>query len=76
MDRFDEIITDPAVRRGDVEAHAAKMQAGERFRERYFVASTSGSTGLRGLFVWDELEWATVMLLTRGVKIGPVCQPR
>jgi phenylacetate-coenzyme A ligase PaaK-like adenylate-forming protein len=61
MDNFDELVIDPAVRRRDVEDYVARMRAGDRFREKYFVASTSGSTGLRGLFLWDEAEWATVM---------------
>jgi phenylacetate-coenzyme A ligase PaaK-like adenylate-forming protein len=37
------------------------MQSTERLRDKYFVAATSGSTGRRGFFVWDDHEWATVM---------------
>jgi phenylacetate-CoA ligase len=61
MEAYDELVTDQAVRREVVQAHVASVRPGDRFRDRYYVASTSGSTGQRGLFVWNEEEWATVM---------------
>jgi phenylacetate-CoA ligase len=63
MERFDELVTDPTVRLADVEAHLATLSGGdELFNGRYRVASTSGSTGRRGLFLWDPGEWATVLV--------------
>jgi phenylacetate-CoA ligase len=62
MERFDELVTDPAIRLADVEAHLATLSGGdELFNGRYRAASTSGSTGRRGLFLWDPDEWATVL---------------
>ncbi|HEX2742278.1 MAG TPA: hypothetical protein VHM69_17695 [Rubrobacter sp.] len=62
MEHFDELVADPAVRLDDVEAHLATLSGGdELFDGRYRVASTSGSTGRRGLFLWDPGEWATVL---------------
>jgi phenylacetate-CoA ligase len=62
MEHFDELVTDPTVRLADVEAHLATLSGGdELFNGRYRVASTSGSTGRRGLFLWDPNEWATVL---------------
>jgi putative adenylate-forming enzyme len=62
MEHFDELVTDPTVRLADVEAHLASLSGGdELFGRRYRVASTSGSTGRRGLFLWDPSEWATVL---------------
>src|SRR5215203_5973836 len=62
MEHFDELVTDPTVRLVDVEDHLATLSGGdERFRGRYWVASTSGSTGHRGLFLWDPGEWATIL---------------
>ncbi|HEX6708685.1 MAG TPA: hypothetical protein VF068_00010 [Rubrobacter sp.] len=62
MEHFDEIVTDPTVRLDEVEAHLAALRGGdELFDGRYRVASTSGSTGRRGLFLWDQNEWATVL---------------
>src|SRR5215218_7693680 len=62
MEHFDELVTDPTVRLADVEAHLATLRGGdELFDGRYRVASTSGSTGRRGLFLWDPGEWTTVL---------------
>jgi phenylacetate-CoA ligase len=62
MEHFDELVTDRAIRLADVEVHLATLSGGdELFNGRYRVASTSGSTGRRGLFLWDPNEWATVL---------------
>jgi phenylacetate-CoA ligase len=62
MEHFDVLVTDPTVRLADVEAHLATLSGGdELFNGRYRVAFTSGSTGRRGLFLWDPGEWATVL---------------
>jgi phenylacetate-coenzyme A ligase PaaK-like adenylate-forming protein len=62
MEHFDELVTDPALRLADVEAHLATLSGGdELFDGRYRVASTSGSTGRRGIFLWDPGEWAAIL---------------
>src|SRR5918994_629046 len=62
MEHFDEVVTDPTVRLTDVEAHLTTLSGGdELLGGRYRVASTSGTTGRRGLFLWDPGEWATVL---------------
>jgi phenylacetate-CoA ligase len=61
MARFDEAVTVPGITRALVEDHAGKMTAGERLLDRYWVATTSGTTGRRGIFLWDEREWAAVL---------------
>src|SRR5215217_2447958 len=62
MEHFDELVTDPTVRLADVEARLTTLSGGdELFGERYRVASTSGSTGRRGLFLWDPDEWGAVL---------------
>jgi phenylacetate-CoA ligase len=62
MEHFDELVTDPTVRLADVEAHLTTLSGGdELLGGRYRVASTSGSTGRRGLFLWDPGEWTTVL---------------
>jgi phenylacetate-CoA ligase len=62
MEHFDELVTDRAIRLADVEVHLATLSGGdELFNGRYRVASTSGSTGRRGLFLWDANEWSTVL---------------
>jgi hypothetical protein len=61
MEHFDQLVTDPAVRLAEVEAHLAALHGNERFRGRYWVAATSGTTGRRGIFLCDLDEWVTVL---------------
>jgi putative adenylate-forming enzyme len=62
MEHFDELVTDPTVRLAEVEAHLTTLSGGdELLGGRYRVAATSGSTGRRGIFIWDPGEWATVL---------------
>jgi phenylacetate-CoA ligase len=61
MEHFDELVTDPTVKLAEVEAHLAALQGNERFRGRCWVAATSGTTGRRGIFLWNLDEWITVL---------------
>lgn len=61
MERFDELVTDRDVRLAEVERHFATAAATDRFRDRYRVAATGGTTGRRGIFLADRDEWTTVL---------------
>jgi putative adenylate-forming enzyme len=61
MENFDEFVTDRAVHLADVEQHVAILQKDERFLGRYRVNATSGSTGRRGIFLFDHVEWMTAL---------------
>jgi len=55
MDRFDEVVTDTAVTRADVDAFVAdESKIGHRFLDRYPVWTTSGTTGELGILLQDE----------------------
>lgn len=55
MARFDDWVTDPAVTRARVEEFVGDPgRVGERFQDTYLVATTSGTSGVKGLFVLDE----------------------
>ena len=55
MSRFDEWVTDPDVTEAGVRTFASDpTRVGERFLERYTIASSSGTTGTPGLFVMDD----------------------
>src|SRR5437763_6565486 len=85
MEHFDRIATDPALRLTDIEAHLAGPGAGAPFADRYRVFSTSGSTGLRGVFVMDAGEWEEWiavhfrlfrnMGLAPGMRMAPIGAP-
>ncbi|MFB6124825.1 MAG: phenylacetate--CoA ligase family protein [Halanaeroarchaeum sp.] len=55
MAHFDDVVTDTAVERADVEAFVADPSTvGERFLGRYPVWTTSGTTGEPGIFLQDD----------------------
>jgi putative adenylate-forming enzyme len=61
MENFDDLVTDRAVRLTDAEAFLASRPGARLFRGRYVVLSTSGSTGFRGIFLFDRGEWLTAL---------------
>ena len=61
MERFDDLVTDRDVRLADVERYIATAAATDRFRDRYRVAATGGTTGRRGFFLADPHEWTHVL---------------
>ena len=65
VDEFDRIVTDPRLRSADLEAHLEGPEAASLFLGEYFAFATSGTTGLRGLIVYNESEfdhWVAVSL--------------
>jgi phenylacetate-CoA ligase len=77
MESFDELVTDRSVRLTEVQRHVAETDGTRRFRDHYWVALTSGSTGLRGVFLSNPAEWVAVLAsYTRandwaGIQAGP-----
>jgi phenylacetate-coenzyme A ligase PaaK-like adenylate-forming protein len=61
MDEWDRIVCDPRLKRAEVEAHAASARAAEPYLGEFEVFSTSGASGLRGLFVYGARDWETVV---------------
>jgi phenylacetate-coenzyme A ligase PaaK-like adenylate-forming protein len=65
MDEFDRIATDPRLRRRDLESFLDAADAGALYLDEYRLFSTSGSSGVPGLFVYSQHEfahWAAVFL--------------
>ncbi len=72
MARFDETVTDPAIRRGDLERFVDDpANEGRLFLGRYVPSHTSGSQGQPMLMVQDRrtLELVFGLQMTRG-KVG------
>jgi phenylacetate-CoA ligase len=61
MDRFDDLVTDRRLRRDDLLRHLAAIDRDELFLDEYRVMATSGSTGRRGLFVYDRRGWVDLL---------------
>jgi len=87
MDAFDDVLTAPSLRRDLVESHLREVRdthadPGPAWQGRWRAASTAGTTGVRGVFVWDEHEWARVIAsygratTWAGVAPGPTSPQR
>ncbi|HKB12446.1 MAG TPA: AMP-binding protein [Vicinamibacterales bacterium] len=63
MAQFDDLVTDRAVRLQDVERYLDRQPGADLFRDRYVVLATSGSTGRRGVFLYDRDEWLTALAM-------------
>lgn len=64
MQSFDDVVTDRTLRLADVRAYLDSLSPERPYAPmggRWYVSSTSGSTGLRGIFVQDHDEWLWVL---------------
>src|SRR5262245_8407809 len=61
MERFDELVTDERLLRDRLLAHVEGLTSDELYLGRYRVMCSSGSSGRKGLFVYDREAWAVVI---------------
>jgi putative adenylate-forming enzyme len=82
MEFWDELVTAPSLRRELVERNLAERESDGTdpslpWRGRWWMAATGGSTGERGVFVWDRREWVSILASYArvndwaGVRVGP-----
>jgi phenylacetate-CoA ligase len=57
MERFDEWVGDPQLRLPEVEAHLEQVRGDELYLGAYRCLPTGGTTGRKGIFVYDRKEW-------------------
>lgn len=72
MAHFEDWVTDPAIKRADVESFVAdKSRIGTSFMERYLVFTTSGSSGSPAILLQDAPAQAIMTGLTdiRGLRM-------
>lgn len=55
-EHFDEIVTDPRIRRSEVHQHAMNENPAKLYLGKYHILKTSGSSGQPGYFVFDDEE--------------------
>lgn len=64
MDNWDDIICIPTLTKATAEDYLAKLRNNEItnpfYKDYYYITATGGSSGLRGLFVWD-LDYFSVV---------------
>ncbi len=79
MANWDQIVTDPALSLDLVESHTAEKRLDPDvlyLLDRYHVLSTSGSSGRRGVYVYDRPGWVTRSATNRRFPwLGPDFQP-
>ncbi len=61
MERFDDLVTDRRLRRDELLAWVEGVGRDELYLGRYRVMTTSGSSGRKGLFVYDRPEWRAII---------------
>jgi phenylacetate-coenzyme A ligase PaaK-like adenylate-forming protein len=59
VDEWDRIVCDSRLTLAGVEAHAAGPGAAGTYMDAFRVVTTSGASGLRGVFVYDDDGWRT-----------------
>jgi putative adenylate-forming enzyme len=61
MKNWDEVITDKTVKLRDVQDFMDREGQSGKFRDRYYINATGGTTGLRGIFIYDSDEWMSIV---------------
>lgn len=61
LEHFDELVTDRTLRFEQAQQFMADPDRTEHLFERYRVMLTSGSSGLPGIFLYNQTEWGAVM---------------
>jgi phenylacetate-CoA ligase len=59
-ERFDELVCDRRLRRDALLRHVEQLRDDELYLGSYRVMTTSGSSGRKGLFVYDRAGWTTI----------------
>ena len=62
MDNFDRIVTDERLSLTLVNAHLETVSTGSYLLDRYTAITSGGSSGHRGVFIYDWDAWATYYL--------------
>lgn len=61
MDRFDEAVVDPRLRISAVEPYLRALVRDDRFAGKYWISTTSGSSGRKSIVPSDVHEWSTII---------------
>jgi putative adenylate-forming enzyme len=71
MENYDKVVTDPRLKLKDLLAFIPRVKTGQRYLNEYRVFTTSGSTGLQGVFVFSRDEY--VKAISTGMRVGYYC---
>jgi len=70
MEHFDGIVTDPRLKLANLYKYIEALTDDDYYLDEYRILTTSGSTGVKGLFVFDRTAWATLIAgVNRGIAM-------
>jgi phenylacetate-CoA ligase len=72
MSEFDWVVTDPRLSLAVVEDHMAQAEDRQYLYDRFRVVTSSGSSGRRGVYVYDWDEWVALALMQSRGRLGMV----
>jgi phenylacetate-CoA ligase len=75
MEHFDELVCDPRLHRDQLLDWAGQLTRDQLYLDRYRVLLTSGSSGRRGLFVYDPAGWRSIIAQQLHTSIWPGLRP-
>ncbi len=57
MENWDDVVTDRTLKLDEFRKFIETLDAPQLFRDQYVASTTSGSTGLKGVFAFNRDEW-------------------
>ncbi|MBN2514558.1 MAG: phenylacetate--CoA ligase family protein [Deltaproteobacteria bacterium] len=61
MDNFDRVVTDARLKLGHLYDYMDNLSRDDYYMGEYRVLTTSGSTGLKGVFIFDREAWIHIL---------------
>jgi phenylacetate-coenzyme A ligase PaaK-like adenylate-forming protein len=64
MENFNRFVIDPRLKLSELQAHISQLTRDEYYLGEYRVVTTAGSSGMKGVFVFNRKEWSTTLAST------------
>lgn len=61
MQNWNDVVTDKELHIDEIKSFIERIKQPELFKDKYYINSTSGSSGLKGIFAYNTDEWRNVM---------------
>ena len=82
MENWNEVVTDRTLKLDELREFIESLSVPRLFRDQYIASTTSGSTGLKGIFAFNRDEWLWGVashgrtIGWAGARIGPLNRAR
>jgi putative adenylate-forming enzyme len=76
MENFDRFVTDPRLTLEELRVHISQLTRDEYYLGEYRVLTTAGSSGMKGVFVFNRKEWSTTLASTFRCSFMTGASPR